>query len=500
MESGCDYSKLTIPSDASYVAVACGYVSQVAERIGFSDEERALIRNAVGEAVRNVIEHAFEPSDLASFEISCERVPLGLKIVIRDQGLPFDPTPFVAEETCRVQGEADLSGLCLMRQYMDQVEFHNLGPSGKEIVLVKYAQNRPIQDYFAACELEQYQTLSPIDIGGGVHPPITFEPMRPDQAVEVCKTLYKAYGYSYFYPHMYYPDRIVSLNESGHLFSMVALTDSGEVAGHAALIKTRRDARIAELGIGAVKPAYRSRGVLTGLGETLIKEARAEGLLGIFAQAVTNHTFSQRSCLQMGFKDSAVLLAYVPMTSSFKRITDILSQRDSMVVQFLYLDKPARNTVYLPGHHRDMLVRIYNDLGINSELVTPVCALKGVPAEDAVVRTVATNVMGMAKIQVEQYGHNVLDEVKTRLKDLRFKQFEIIYLYLDLSDPLTCLFTGRFEELGFFFAGVLPGAAKGDALILQYLNNVALDYGKIRLESESGRELLEYIRKHDPNR
>ena len=39
---------------------------------------------------------------------------------------------------------------------MDQVEFHNLGKDGQEIVLVKYAKSRPIQDYYDACELEPY--------------------------------------------------------------------------------------------------------------------------------------------------------------------------------------------------------------------------------------------------------------------------------------------------------------------------------------------------------
>ena len=350
------------------------------------------------------------------------------------------------------------------------------------------------------CELEPYSRL---DVNRTkVHIPafISVTPLKPDQAIEVCKTLYKAYGYSYFYPHMYYPERIVELNQSGHLISAVALTDEGEVVGHAALIKTDPHARIAELGIGAVKPEYRSQGVLSRISEFLTIKARADGLLGIFGQAVTNHTFSQQVGLRMGFKDSAILLAYVPMTSSFRQITDTLSQRDSMVVHYLYLNKPSRNVVYLPGHHKDMLVKIYHDLGLTFELESTECALRRVPDDEAVVRTVVTDVTGLAKIHVAQYGKNVLAEVKTRLKDLCMKKFEIVYLYLDLSDPFTCLFTEEFEKLGFFFSGLLPGGAKGDALILQYLNNVPIDYGKLRIKSEEGKRLLDYVMQCDPNR
>lgn len=359
---------------------------------------------------------------------------------------------------------------------------------------------------------------------------VTVAPMRSDQAIEVCKTLYKAYGYTYFYPHMYYPDRIKVLNNSGQLFSAVAITDRGDIAGHAALIKTRPDDRIAEMGIAAVKPEYRSSGVLVRMAEFLMDKARADGLMGLFDQAVTNHTYSQQAALRAGFRDSAICLAYVPTSSSFKHITEKLSFRVPMVVQFQYLNKPQRTTAHFPIRHKDMLTSIYAELGVVPEPDTgdeascvevehPTVSeeknragllgngfvperFPGVDSASrgAVVRTEITTVMGLARIHVENYGETVVAEVKTRLKDLCLKKFEVIYLYLDLSNPLTSIFTDRFEELGFFFAGLLPGAARGDALILQYLNNVPVDYDEIRIKSETGRVLLDYVKQHDPNR
>ena len=53
--------------------------------------------------------------------------------------------------------------------------------------------------------------------------------------------------------------------------------------------------------------------------------------------------------------------------------------------------------------------------------------------------------------------------------------------------------------MGFFFAGILPESSIGDALVLQYLNNVDLDYSKILLVSDIAKELLVYISEHDPN-
>ncbi|MFH0995131.1 MAG: GNAT family N-acetyltransferase [Pseudomonadota bacterium] len=57
----------------------------------------------------------------------------------------------------------------------------------------------------------------------------------------------------------------------------------------------------------------------------------------------------------------------------------------------------------------------------------------------------------------------------------------------------------QFEALGFFFAGILPGASVGEALVLQYLNNVAIDYDSIELHTEASREILAYIKRQDPN-
>jgi serine/threonine-protein kinase RsbW len=69
-----------------------------------------------------------------------------------------------------------------------------------------------------------------------------------------------------------------------------------------------------------------------------------------------------------------------------------------------------------------------------------------------------------------------------------------------MSDPLTGIYAPQLEKLGFFFAGILPGGFKnGDALILQYLNNVPIDYDAIQVKSAIAQKLLAYVRQQDPN-
>jgi len=85
------------------------------------------------------------------------------------------------------------------------------------------------------------------------------------------------------------------------MFSIVAVTSKGEIAGHLALTR-RGKARIGELGRAVVNPEFRSMGIFTRLNQFAVNKARSEGLLGILGEAVTNHTYSQQVGLGIGLR------------------------------------------------------------------------------------------------------------------------------------------------------------------------------------------------------
>ena len=108
--------------------------------------------------------------------------------------------------------------------------------------------------------------------------------------------------------------------------------------------------------------------------------------------------------------------------------------------------------------------------------------------------------MNYTRMIIVRYGRNIVDELKNKVKEICRQKTEIVNLLLNLSDPLTGTYTAQFENLGFFFAGILPGGFKdGDALILQYLNNVSIDYDAIQVKSAIAGKLLAYVREQDPN-
>jgi len=366
--------------------------------------------------------------------------------------------------------------------------------------LIKHLKNKSITDYHQACNLEPYPRPLKARDPDSRDIEFTVRPMKPSEAIEVSKCVYKAYGHSYGNENAYYPERLIELNKSGQLYSVVAVSRSNEIMGHLALQYWKGNSRIAEMCQGVVKPEFRIRRCFTRLTEYLIEKAKSDGLVGTFAQAVSNHTYSQRVGHRLGLKDCAIILAYVPSTTSFLGMTETPSQRVSLIVQFIYLNRPPEVSLYHPFGHETILRKLYGNLGISCNANIP----KGLKCETAqgksMIKTKVFGLINFARIEIEHYGENIVREVETILRELCLRKFEVLSLSLDLSDPLTYNFIEQFEKLGFFFAGLLPGGgSRGDALILQYLNNVPIDYADIHVVSNVADELVSYIKSQDPN-
>jgi serine/threonine-protein kinase RsbW len=117
--------------------------------------------------------------------------------------------------------------------------------------------------------------------------------MQSHEAIEVSKCFYKSYGYSFVYRQIYYPDRIIELNEIGQMESVVAVTPDNEVIGHCALLKWDSRPDVAEIGLAVVKPEFRGQGCLTRLTEHLIERAESEGAKALYVWLPPIHLFQQ---------------------------------------------------------------------------------------------------------------------------------------------------------------------------------------------------------------
>lgn len=482
------YSRLTLTNEVQAPALACAHVVQVARQLGFSDDEIASIELGVEEAAANVVRHAFAQDELGSFDIICVPTALGLEVRISDQGLPFDPNllPDFDPESPLLEYPAGGLGTFLMRQAFDVVTFRNLGRSGKETCLIKYHTHAPISAYAAPMH-------APADTEADAT--VHVRRINSSEAIEVSRCVYEAYGYSYPYEHIYYPERIAALNESGEIISAVAVTASGRIAGHAALVKDNHGG--AELAIAVTRPIFRGQGIARKMGDFLLKEAQTAGLKIVFAQAVTNHTYTQQFCQALGFRECALLPGHAPASLQFRNITDQLQQRESCILAVKSIsDIHAHMPLYAPAMHQPVIEELYSNLGLSPEWSYASPDTAQLPQHTIMSVNAATS-LELGLIRIDTWGADCTIMLKQRLQQLRRERYAIAQLLLPLWQPACAGYLHEIEEIGFFFSGIFPQSTGKDWLMMHHLLDTTIDYNRLNIHSAIGQMLLSYVKQQD---
>lgn len=101
------------------------FVTNWAENCRFDERAVYAVQMAVDEACSNIIEHAYGGEGRGDITLICKKVDDGLKVTIKDQGNPFDPTIVAPPNVNASLDERDNGGLglFLMKQLMDEVSF-----------------------------------------------------------------------------------------------------------------------------------------------------------------------------------------------------------------------------------------------------------------------------------------------------------------------------------------------------------------------------------------
>ncbi len=486
--------KMTFPNTFDYLFLVQTFVREVAKNIGFSGGLLDQIDIAIEEAVSNVMVHASDEEN-PTFDIICEKVPVGMKITLKEMGIPFDPERIRKYELSKNMDDVPTKGLgiYLIRKMMDDLAFNNLGPQGKETVMIKYLPDAAVG--------QQQEEDPEKELTSVVTGKIEYDvrALEEYEAIEVSRCAYKTHGYTFFDDHIYYPERLVEMNRTSEMISAVAVTKENVFMGHGAFLYQHPEDKIAELTFVFVNVEFRGQGALNRLVDYLFQVPKTRELRGVYAYAVTNHVFTQKSMMRFQINDCGILLATSPASWKFKGISDDTSQRISVALSYKSLVSPITYQLFVPEHHSEMIRKIYANLGADHNFVVPGPDAAAVKNAESVIQTRINDLEGCAEIFIESYGNDILKLIRKTVREFCLKQLSALDLFISLHDPATYTMTAEFEKMGFFFAGILPESKIGDALILQYLNNVELDYSKILLVSDLSKEMLEYICKHDPN-
>ncbi len=474
-------ARVTVVADDEFLAPVIAFVRRTTVLLGLQDDAGHL-DHAVEAVCRNVIEHAFGPGEEGRYDVHVLRRPGQVVIAVEDQGLPSD--------YARLQEDGDTATSDMLhRSFADGVRFVNLGRRGNRVELVKRLPHADVRESLPEDEHHRIvrAPAAPDDV------PLEIRMMRPEESPELSRCVYRSYGYSYDWDHVYYPDRIRELQEAKLMRSCVAVTPGGEFVGHLAVMVERPDSRVGEAGQAVVDPRFRGHHLFPKMKTFMAEKARDAGLYGLYSEATAVHPYSQSGNLQLGARETGFLLGYIPATVSYKEIGEEREGRRGSVALFYMRtnDEPER-AVYPPDAYQEAVRRVVEHNGLRRTVEG------GSDSEVPTSSRLSVDVRrdhNVAFLRVEVPGIDLEDVVRLRLRELCLHRVDCIYADLPLSHAATSRAGAGLGDLGFFFGGVIPEAHGwgGDVLRLQYLNEVEIQRADVRTASDFGRELLQTV-------
>ena len=486
MQHGQQIASITVQAKTDFLPAIAVFIREICEKVGMGSHDIERLQLVLEEACMNVIEHAFDSGEQGSFDVVINRKPGQLVVTVEDRGLPFDFNRFNDEKKSGL-------GIMLMKAFADEIRFINLGRNGKQVEITKNLPYKSIAEYISKEEKQNNPDLSIVS----KDTPVKIRLMGPDGTLDLARCVYRTYGYTYPNDDIYYPEKMKEFIEGGLQISHVALDSNNEVIGHTGIRKEKPDAVIGEKGQSIVDPRYRGHGLLKELTRNSIEYVKSTSMYGTYSEMVTVHTYSQQSALSTGAHETGVLLGFTPSDMLFKSIQEgERPQRQAAVLFYTrYNEEPFRD-IFPPLHHQSIIRRIIDKNGLRRNIINTadIAEQADIPSSSQIDIRVQIH-PGRAFMLIVQYGVDLVELVKFRLRELCINKVACIYIDLPLSHPATPRFCASLEMLGFFFAGIIPEMADGDVLRLQYLNNVEINTENTKIASDFGKELLDYVNK-----
>jgi hypothetical protein len=464
--------ELKVPPDLVALRAVQALVTEAARLAGFTDHELERFDLIAEERFVHTLRQLRREGDESTIRIKSQIDKRTFIVSFFDRGTPLAGEP---------EGDdLDRLELMLIRGVCNELKWIGHGKQGKEMRILFRRPEKDITQY----ELPSIETRRP-EPGE-----VVIERLQPDEARRIPRLIYRIYGYTYPNEDLYYPERVRHLLESGELVSVIARdTASNEIAGHYALEVYGRT-RTAEVGQAAVIADYRGLGLLGLMRARVEDEARAIDLGGIYGQSVTSHTATQRINEKFGGVASGISFGLVPAELNFRKMKiQSLSQRETCFYYFKNLASPGERVLYPPARHREMIARIYAQIGLPFRIGPPVEVL---PENSRIVGKYHS-AWGFGTIDVADIGRDFVSAFAEVFTDLRYvARADVIFLNLPLEDGGLEWAVELAEKRRFFFCGVAPYHFDGrDSLRFEYVNTL-IDTSKLQVYSDFGREVANY--------
>lgn len=132
--------QLKIPSKTDNLELIRMFVSTIASKVGFNEDDVNKIELAVDEGCANVVKHAYKKDAQNPIDLIIEIDYKKITIIISDQGKGFDIHKITKKNVKEYLAEMRVGGLgiYLMKALMDEVEFDSKPGEKTSVKMSKY--------------------------------------------------------------------------------------------------------------------------------------------------------------------------------------------------------------------------------------------------------------------------------------------------------------------------------------------------------------------------
>jgi GNAT superfamily N-acetyltransferase len=464
---------------AEMIPAVTSAVREAATCYGLSPDAADELREACEALLRRVSETPDDP-DGGQFKVTVGHAPGRVVVQIDDHGEPYelaDDAP--SDPQAAIHEPSQL--LDFMHERVDRIDYLYRGREGNRIELTKR---------IAGDDAGREEPVHPQDIDPDQ--PVEVRPMVEADAIPFVRNVYRSFGYTYSGEWAYHAEEVSRQVKAGVLNAWVATTRDGTVVGHAAIERDPPTARLGEGGAAVVDPAFRHHGISLKLGMAALEWTKEQELVALLAYTTTRHPQSQKTCVDLGGRELALLMGYIPASIRYRSIGEG-DESSGVLVMYLGLGPDPDHEVHAPPQHREMLERIYEGCKLNGRFVD-----HGGRAEPSGPTRVDISIeasRSLARLDVTQIGSDFGEAMGLQLERLERGGITTAYVDLPLSRPETPSACDELERLGFFFAGAFPSdEASGWRLRLQYLDpEMEIKGDQVQVASDFATELRDYV-------
>ncbi|SFV67696.1 hypothetical protein MNB_SV-10-1497 [hydrothermal vent metagenome] len=432
---------LKIPSDLQCMKMMKDVITDASFTFALPQADLDALLKSTEELVQNAIIHAY-PEEKGSIEISVHPFRTGMRIDVRDWGIPMS---YTKHRSVPLDKNAS-AGFNRIYKLVDTFEYYNLGKEGKKFVIIKFASH-PVHNNAEVA-------VTPSKTDRTVIPPknisVKIRNFREGDEEGIARLIYKNYGHSYIKDIFYYPQKISELH--GKKFYSVIAESAGRIVGHFAFILVPKST-IAEIGIVVVDPLFKGRGIMNRMIEQVLKKAEDIGLDAVFGEAIMYHVFSQKSNLAHGFTESALLLGKTPVNISLEHNELAkIEKRGAVLIGYRFFHTSPKS-LYLPKVYGKQIRKNYRKAQIPFKKREKQVSLSPKHIFLAYEFDPPTNI---ATIRIDHYGKDFKHKFLLLVSQLRAKHCDMVYADVSLENiPQIDKVVKIMNKRGFFYAGVM---------------------------------------------